>query len=62
VKVDDFYKLETSRLAKKIRDSLNKIYPGEGPQALNQVIQQIELYQSYWEPEVEEVKKKEAYT
>jgi len=60
VKVDDFYKLETSRLAKKIRDSLNKIYPGEGPQALNQVIQQIELYQSYWEPEVEEVKKKEA--
>ena len=62
VKVDDFYKLETSRLAKKIRDSLDKIYPGEGPQALNIVIQQIELYQNYWEPEVEEVKAKEPTT
>ena len=59
VKVDDFYKLETARLAKKIRDNLDKIYPGEGSQALNVIIQQIELYQSYWEPEVEDVKAKE---
>ena len=62
VKVDDFYKLETSRLAKKIRDSLNKIYPGEGPHALNQVILKLELYQSYWEPEAEEKKSKEPST
>jgi hypothetical protein len=59
VKVDDFYKLETSRLAKKIRRNLGMIYPGQGEQATEQVIAQLELYQSYWEPEVEDIKKKE---
>ena len=59
VKMDDFYKLETSRLAKKIRDNLNKIYPGEGKKALIAVIQNIELYESYWEPDLSETQEKE---
>ena len=63
VKVDDFYKLETSRLAKKIRRNLGMIYPGRETQATEQVIAQIELYESYWEPEIEDlVKKKEPTT
>ncbi len=60
VKVDEIYKLETSRLAKKIRRNLSMIYPGRGTEATEQVIALLELYESYWEPEIEDlVKKKE---
>jgi len=59
VQVEDFYKLETARMAKKIRQNLGKIYPGREEEALYEVISQLELYQSYWEPEVAPMKPKE---
>ena len=58
VKVDEIYKLETSRLAKKIRRNLSMIYPGRGTEATEQVIALLELYESYWEPEIEDLEKK----
>ena len=59
VKVDNPYKLETSRTAKKIRRNLGMIYPGRETHATEQVIAQLELYEIYWEPEIEDLKPSE---